>query len=403
MKKLGKWLMALMVISLLLSGCSTGAPKASPDEKAKSSEAEKSGKPIKIGYIVLLTGPLASNGIPQKIAIDMAVEEINKKGGINGSPIELITEDDQMNVQQSVTLFKKLASENVVTILGPFTGTSWDNCTGLANQLKVPAVNMTAVIPKAAVLPWAMSVKAGDDYALPIVVKKFNEKVPGIKKVVILGDTKQAAGVMGMEEFAKAAKAEGMEVLDSIGFQGGTNDFSPVITKLKSAQPDAVFVAAQVKEAVGIAKELERQSLNLPVLVSAMAWSGGFNTSVGAAGKNWYGAGYFDNSDTAPEAVAFMNTFVEKTKAYKEIVQPVNIGGNGLFYSTVYMLADIIEKAQINGDTPVEEARNKIKDGFIKADFDGVVNIKMQPSGIGQIPQYLTKLNVEKQIWETVK
>lgn len=401
MKKLGKWLIAILVVTFILSGCSTGAP-TSTDEKAKSSDTGKSAKPIKIGYIVPLTGALASNGIPQKIAIDMAVDEINKKGGINGSQIELLTEDDQMNVQQSVTLFKKLAGENIVANLGPFTGSSWDNVTGLANQLKVPAINMTAVIPKAAVLPWAVSVKSGDDYALPIVVKKFNEEVPGIKKVVVIGDTKQVAGVMGMDEFTKAAKAEGMEVLDRIEFTGGTTDFSPVVTKLKSAKPDAIFVAAQVKEAAGIAKEMERQSLNIPALGSAMMWSGGFNTVVGTAGKNWYGAGYFDSSDTAPESVAFINTFVEKTKAFKEIVQPVNIGGNALFYTTVYMLADIIQKANINGDTPVEEARTKIQEALVKADFDGVVNIKMQ-DGIGQIPQYLTKLNVEKQVWETVK
>ena len=144
MKKQGIWLIILVMMIFPISGCTTGAAtngsKPTNETATKTAETGAKAKTIKIGYLTPLSGRGATYGQLQQIAINMAVEEINNKGGINGSLIELLTQDDAMDPQQAVTQYRKLASENVFAIFGPYSGATWETVTPIANQLKIPTI-----------------------------------------------------------------------------------------------------------------------------------------------------------------------------------------------------------------------------------------------------------------------
>lgn len=74
---------------------------------------------IKVGAILPMTGPLGAAGLMFRTGIDIAVESINAQGGVNGSRIELVVEDDKFNPQESVLMFRKHAGQGVVAVLGP--------------------------------------------------------------------------------------------------------------------------------------------------------------------------------------------------------------------------------------------------------------------------------------------
>ena len=423
--KLLRSIAAILVMALIVVGCSTGAPSSgnqgsapnnsappagtttSPNDSG-SQAAAPSGKPIKIGNILPLTGRAASLGQLQRIALELAMEDVNAQGGINGHPLEIIFEDDQLNPQQSVTLFRKLVNDDqVLAVIGPQSGGGFEAVAPLANQFETPTINVNALKPGIAKLPWAMRFHSPDNYMIPEGVKKFVQAYPHVKRVVIIGDVKEASGAAGMEEFEKAAIAEGLEVIDKVGYQTGATDFSAAITKVKSYNPDAVFVSSLLAETLGAAKEMERQGFNIPILVNALTWVGVFPISAETAAKNWHTIGFSTNEvdpNENPELADFTNRFIEKSLSNSQIQQPANVANNALAYDAVMIIADILRKEGITPDTPLKEARQKLRDNLVQIrDHDGLYKFSMTESGDGYIESKVLKADLEKKIWVELK
>src|SRR4051794_23720289 len=87
--------------------------------------------PIKLGLITPLTGPLASYAKAQITVMKIAAEDVNAKGGINGSQLQLDIEDSSTDPGQAVLLFRKFAGEGYFAVVGPMTGTQWETVSPL--------------------------------------------------------------------------------------------------------------------------------------------------------------------------------------------------------------------------------------------------------------------------------
>ena len=79
--------------------------------------------PVKIGYISILTGPLAGYGKAQELMVKLAVEDVNAKGGINGSLLQVDSVDATIDPGQAVVMFRKFLGEGHFGVIGPMTGT----------------------------------------------------------------------------------------------------------------------------------------------------------------------------------------------------------------------------------------------------------------------------------------
>lgn len=365
----------------------TAAPKpaATPTTAAPK---PASGTPIKIGFVTPLSGALASFGVLQRIAVKLAEEDINTSGGINGAPIQLLIEDSPFDPKQAVTVVRKLAeTDKVFAIVGPYSTGEFENAAPLSNDLKLTVVSPSAMKVGVASRnrPYSFQMNLRDDIAQPVAIDAYKKKFPNVKRVVLTGDTKEAVTeAMVKDIFPRFLKEKGLEIIDTITFETTMTDFSAVVTKIKSLNPDGVVIAALMPAGINFAKEYERQGIKAPVLTSAHVTGGPFVENAGTSVEGWIIPGLFNWESTDPKIASFVKRFYERGAADPAVKPPpTHISTEGIYYDTVMIFADIMRKAGIKPDSPLQEARDKIRDGMQNLkDYQGLSGkISMNPTG----------------------
>lgn len=395
----------------------TTAPKVEatkPAEKAPATPtiaaSKPAGKPIKVAYLTPITGRAAAYGQLQKLAVQMAVEDINKAGGINGAPLEVVREDSPFDPKQAVTLVRKVAEQDkALMIFGPFSSGEFEVAAPLANQLQVPLVNSVtgkAGIP-AANRPWVFKSAMTEDKMLSVGVDALKKKYPGVKRVLIVGDVKEAVNESIIKTvFPKLLKDAGFEIIDTLGFETGTTDFGPVVTKIKEIKPDAMAYSSIGAEFLSFGKEVERQGVKIPGVTGTQAWAGPFIKQLGSAVDGWIAIGTFDKDDPDPAVKAWVGRFDALKQADPGIAAkdtPATIDVH--IYDAMMASADIMRKANITADMPLEEARTKIRDGFQNLkNYKGVKHtISITPTGDVDWQPLAFPLMAEKGDWKPLK
>lgn len=372
----GIWLVVLATILGLVGACTPASPPPAQ------------GTPIKIGFVTPLSGALSSYGVLQRIAVRLAEEDANAAGGVNGAPLQLVIEDSPFDPKQAVTVVRKLAEQDkVFAIVGPYATAEFEVAAPLSNDLKVAVVSPSAMKVGVATKnrPYAFQMNLRDDIAQPPAIDVYKKLYPNVKKVVLTGDTKDAvAEYMTKEVFPKLLKEKGLEVIDTVPFERGMTDFSAVVTKIKGLNPQGIVVAALMPEAIGLAKELERQAVKAPVLASAHVTGGPIVQLGGTAVEGWVMPGLMDYTNPDPMVQSFVNRFFKAAAADDSVKpKPEHLVTEGTYYDTVMILADIMRKAGVKADTPLQQARDKVRDSLqnLKG-YKGVVGaINMAPSG----------------------
>lgn len=349
--------------------------------------------PIKIVHTAPLSGQLGSVGKLQAIAVDIAVEDINKSGGINGSMIEIVRYDDQLRPDQGVLRVREAHGAGALAVLGPMSSTQWETARATINQLKIPAVNMNANKPGIGGRPYGTRLNTPDDVALPQGFAEFAKLFPKAKRVVIMADVREAAGKSAAEEWTKLAKSKGLEVVGTLEFTSGQTDFSPVAIKLKDLKPDMVLASILSGDAGKLARELQIQDVQAPILCSPLIYPGVFPQTVvktvGAQAKQWFTVGQASNDYASGDLVAykkFVDRYVAaiaKDAALNQF-QPPNVSNTSLGYDAVYLVALSARKAGIDGSTPIDSARDKLRDAInAQKTFRGVNEIVFDANGDG--------------------
>ena len=359
--------------------------------------------PIKIGVSLPLSGFQTPNGTMYRIGITMAIDDVNKAGGVNGSPIELLIDDDQGRPDQAVLLFRRHVADGIVAQLGPISGTNWESVAPLAESMKVPAINYTALKPGISKKPYAMRLHPPDDLMIPEGVAEFLKKFPNVKKVVIAGDLKEASGASGINEFQKTAKAHGLEILDTVGFDTRATDYSPTAIKIRGLAPDAVFLSAFPPNVLGVLKELDTQGFNVPVLVNALIWPGNFPQTVVAGARNVHTIG-FNTNEPVSEIKGhdeFAERYAKLSGETTSLAKPANVANATLSYDAAMLLVGILKEKKIDGTTDVEKARAEIVDALMALkSWKGLNDITMKDTGDGYIRSHLIELDVANKVWK---
>ncbi|MDO8690395.1 MAG: ABC transporter substrate-binding protein [Dehalococcoidia bacterium] len=360
----------------------TAAPKVEPTKPAASPTTAPpkaaSGTPIKIGFVTPLSGQMVSFGLLQRIAVNLAVDDINAAGGINGAPVQLLIEDSPFDPKQAVTVVRKLAEQDkVFAIVGPYSTGEFENAAPLSNDLKLTVVSPSAMKVGVASRnrPYSFQMNLRDDIAEPIAIASFKKKFPNVKRVVITGDTKEAVTEAVVKDiFPKYLKEAGLDVIDTVAFETTTTDFSAVVTKIKDLKPDGVVLAALMPQGVSFAKEYERQGIKAPVVTSAHVNGGPFVETAGTSVEGWVIPGLFNWENADPKIASFVKRFFDKGAADAAVKPPpTHVSTEGTYYDTVMIIADIMRKAGIKPDSPLQEARDKIKDGMLNVkDYQGL-------------------------------
>jgi branched-chain amino acid transport system substrate-binding protein len=238
---------------------------------------------------------------------------------------------------------------------------------------------------------------------VPEGVAEFVKKFPNAKKIAVAGDLKEASGASGIKEFQKAAAAHGLQILNTVGFDTRTTDFSPTAIKIRGLAPDAIFLSAFPPNVLALLKELDTQGIHAPVLVNALIWPGNFPQTVSAGAQNVYTIG-FNTNEPAPRIKGhddFVARYATLSDETKSLAKPANAANASLAYDATMMLIDIMKEKKIDGTTDVQTARAEITTGLnALRSWRGLNDITMKDSGDGYIRSHLLEMDVAKKAWK---
>ena len=364
--------------------------------------------PIKIGAITALTGPFAGYGKIQDMHLKLAIEDINAKGGVNGSLFQLEVGDAQADPAQSVTLFRKFEGEGYFGVVGPLTGTQWETVSALANQINMPSISVNATKPGITIKPWTLRLHPADDTLMPDGVKDFLKAYPKVKKVVIVADVREASSKASADAYLALAKQNGLEVLETVEFSSRATDLSAAVIQIKGVNPDAIFSAAFPPQAMLLAKDMNTQGVKVPVLNTSILWAGPFINMVGELGRNWHVIG-FSTNDASPEGYSdpvLYSSIVKRilAKADPTLGVPPNMSNWAMGYDAIMLYADIMKRNGIDGKTDPKKAREIIKNEFAKLKtFSGVFKYNMRETGDSNVPATVLIADVDHKVWKFLK
>jgi len=358
--------------------------------------------PIKVGLILPYTG-FASNLVPYfETGFLLGIGDVNAAGGVNGSQLEALKEDDQLRPAESVRAYRKLARDGVVAMFGPISSTSWENVVPLTEQEKVPIVNTTAQKPQIGNSKYTLRMTSHDLNMMPSGVAQFAKLKPNVKRVVIMGDVKEVATKTALDAFEAEAKKNGMTVVETIDFTTQTTEFSPIVIKLRELKPDAIMIASLTGAFVALAKEMNAQQLNVPVLSNLIFWPANGVNLIAPLNKEVYAMGFATNERTANAAY---NSYIERYQAAvkdnDKVAKPANAANSVIAYEAVQLVAKIMKDKGIDGNTPVDKARETIAAelGNVK-DFKGsLLNFVFDSKRDASVPIRLLKADNDKQMW----
>jgi len=198
-------------------------------------------EPYKIGAVFSITGGGSFLGDPEKKTAEMLADQINKQGGINGHPLELIVVDDETDATKCNLAVKKLIKKDQVpVIIGPTTSGTSLAARGVAEEAQNPLISCAAsykIVTPVENNKWIFKVAGSDSH----VVEKMYDymKGKGIKKIAVMS-VSDGFGASGREELLRLAPECGMEIVADERYGPQDTDLSAQMTKIRSSQPQAI-------------------------------------------------------------------------------------------------------------------------------------------------------------------
>ena len=326
-------------------------------DKSGKGNAGPVGDTIKVGVYGDLTGQTSSFGQSTKNGIELAVEEINAAGGVNGKKIQLVVEDDQGRPEQAKTVVSKLINQDKVqAVLGEVASTNSLAAAPVAQEAKIPMISPSSTNPKVTETGDYVSRVCFIDPFQGSVMAKFASNTLHAKTAAILGDVNSdySKGLTQFfeEEFTKL----GGKVLAKEAYTQTDPDFKGQLTKIRNLKPDVIYVPGYYGQVGIIAKQARELDMTMPLLGgdgwdSPELWKLG-----GDALKNTFISNHYSAENPAPE----IQNFVKAYKA-KFNVDPDSLAA--LAYDAAKVLADAIKRAGGASDSAkLKDAINATKD-----------------------------------------
>lgn len=353
---LRKTLMAALAAATVLTACaSPAATTPAPAATQATQPTAASAEPITLGVSGPLTGSAAQYGAQWKKGFDLALEEINGKGGINGRPLQYDFEDSQADPKQTVVIAQKfVADPKIVVELGDFSSTASMAASQIYQRGGLVQFGFTNSHPD--------FTKAGGDYTWSNSVTQtqaspaladFAVTTLGFKKIAVF-QLNSDWGKSSNDLFTQHVKELGGVVVDTEAYQDTDKDFKSAITNIQNAAPDAIVLFSYETDGALIAQQLRAAGVTLPIVSGASIQSPDYIKLGGQAVEGTYVLGEFLPSDPRPEVQTFVKSYKAKYNEDPDLFATIA-------YDTIYIIAKAIE---IGGPTRqgIHDALPKLKD-----------------------------------------
>jgi branched-chain amino acid transport system substrate-binding protein len=347
--------------------------------------------PILVGYYGDLSGRTSSFGQSTKNGVEMAADEINKAGGINGRQIQIITEDDQGEPNKAATVVTKLINQDkVIALLGEVASSNSLAAAPKAQEAKVPMISPSSTNP---------AVTQVGDYIFRVcfidpfqgeVMAKFAANNLKAKRAAIMYDFNSDYS-RGLQQFFKRSfTGLGGQIVTEVSYTQGDRDFSGQLTAIRSANVDVIYVPGYYGEVGVIANQTKQLGIKAPLL-GGDGWDAPQLWQLGGAALNGdYISNHYSVDDPSPAIRKFVADYQGRFNILPDALA-------ALGYDSMKVLADAIGRA--GGSTESVKLRDAIA---ATKNFPGVTGqITLDNDRNAVKPAVVLKLQDSKFVYET--
>ncbi len=352
----------------------------------------------KIGGIFAVTGPASFLGDPEKRSMEMVVEAINAKGGIDGHMLEAVIYDTEGDPTKAVMGISKLISkDNVLAIIGPSTTPTTLAVMPAAVKAQIPLISCAAGNKiTSPVNPWVFKTAQSDILAVAAIYAHLQKQ--NIKKIGIL-TVSDAFGESGREQLEAQAAQFGLTIVQADKFGNKDTDMTAQLTKLRSAEPEAIVCWGTNPGPAVVAKNVQQLGLKIPLYQSHGVASPKFIELAGDAAEGIIlPTGKILVSDLLPAEDVQKTVLAEYAKQYTEKYKMPVSGFGGYAYDAMLIVAKAL--AGTNGDK--EKLRKNIEDmkGFVGV--SGTFSFTPEEhNGLG--PDAFVMVRIKNKTWELIQ
>lgn len=357
---------AVAVMALSLAGCSGGSM-----DDSSSSSAKASGDSITIGTVTTNSGTAAAYGEAEVKGFELAVSEINAKGGINGKKVKLESMDDKGDATEASNAYNKLAGDNnVLAVAGPTISATTAAVAPLADQSKLVTIAPAATSDSIETGNYLFRTCFKDSYQGEVAARFAAENLK-VKKVAVLYGTGDPYSSGVGEAFAKAAEKLGLEVVDKESSSSADDtEYSAQLQKIQASGAELLY-APYYYSVAGPYIIPQARSVGFEGYVMGPDGYDGLKLTGDKSqyNKTYYTTHYSADDNTNTKVQDFIKSYKSKNNA-----EPNTFAALG--YDTIYMIKQAIEKAGKNA------TREDVRNAVASMTFDGVTGkFTMDKSG----------------------
>ncbi len=333
--------------------------------------------PIRIGVSGPFTGGSSSMGVSMRDGVKLAVDEINKAGGVIGRQLQIVERDDEAKNERGVQIAQEMINKEKVTATVGFINTG----VALASQrfyqeAKIPVMNNvatgSAITHQFDDQPdnYIFRNAAHDSIQAPMIVEEAISR-RGFKKVAILADSTNY-GQLGRQDLEAALNLKGVKAVAVEKFNIKDVDMTAQLLKAKEAGAEAVLTYGIGPELAQIANGMTKLGWKVPMIGSWTLSMANYIDNAGPGGEGARMPQTFVQEPTTPKRQAFIINYLKTFNPKNARIDSPVSAAQG--YDSIYLLAAAIKQANSTDGPKIKAALEDLK-----APVEGVVTTYTKP------------------------
>lgn len=327
-----------------------------PRKASAAAGNSQTGDTIRIGLISSISGPEAPWGIEARKGVEMAVDEFNEAGGVNGMKVELFVEDTAGLPEQGKSATERLIGERrVLAVLGEIASGVTKPAGEVCQERGVPLVSVGSTrVDLSDIGENFFRVCYTDDFQGAMLARLAYEDL-NLRNVAIMTDKKLPYSTGLSNNFREYFTRLGGTIVTEVFYEKGQTDFKAQLTNIKAANPDGLFCSGYFTEIGPIARQKRDVGLDVPFF-GGDGWDSKELLQAGGQGIiNAYYTNHYSNLEDRPEVKRFVENFRKKWNA-----EPGNAMA-ALGYDAAALLLDAIKRAKTLDSKGIREALMETK------------------------------------------
>jgi branched-chain amino acid transport system substrate-binding protein len=323
---------------------------------------------IALGYLPSAAGPFATFSKTNEIAAQIAIDEINAKGGVNGKKLRIVSFDTAGKPDQAVVGLRKLADDDkVLAVIGPLSSSECRVVFPAGERAGIVSMSMASSAPNlAAPYQYAFRNTSDEAYLFERVMRALKEKgIPTATAAIAYATDDVISKVMGEKVLPAIMKKHGTDVKLSVTFQTQAFDFSAQVSQLMATPTNLVGVGSGPEPATRLVQEMRRQGHKGILVAGSTIADPELGKQMGRAGDGTTIPTAF-HADLNARTKAFQAEFARRAKA-AGLDRTTAAQFDAATYDIVLMYAHAMTQAKVTGDrSKLAAERTAIKDELRK-------------------------------------